>query len=203
MPRRRRRRRGAHPRTRRLTLRYLWLARVDNQAERVDRLRRLQLNWVRGRAIYGEELDYLGYVPDDDAEAEQHRQNVAQFRARADELERERVGSLPDDRATAIRLDRDLQPDQPRFFELLYARIYRPTSDVAHYGIGAALAGFIADPDRPDALTLEYIDEDRAAEALGLGLVTFAVLLDFSEPIIRLGITDEVAQLIQDSGLRA
>jgi hypothetical protein len=179
-----------------LTLRYLWLARVDDENERRDRLRRLTLTWARERALLGEELDGLGYVPDDAADAEQFRQNVAQFRARADELEQEGVRRMPDDKSIALGLDRDLAPTSPRFFELVYARIYRTTSDVAHYGIGAALAGF-PPPDELDDVTLQQLDEPRAADALGLGVITFAALLDFSDPIIGHGLAGEVGELIR------
>ncbi len=178
-----------------LTLRYLWLARVDDEEERRDRMRRLMLTWTRERAVLGEELEGLGYLPDD---AEQFRQSVAQFRARADELLQEGVGRMPDDKAIAVRLDSDLEPTSPRFFELVYARIYRTTSDVAHYGIGAALAGF-PPPNELGEMTFQQLDEARAADALGLGVITFAALLDFSDPIIGHGLAGEVAELIQQA----
>jgi hypothetical protein len=179
-----------------LTLRYLWVARADGEPERRDRLRRLTLKWARDRGTLGEELDELGYVSGDEAERGRFRESVAQFRERADELEREGVRRMPDDKAIALRLDRDLRPEQPRFFELVYARIYRTTSDVAHYGIGTLLAGYPRNPDRLGEHALEHVDEERAAEALGLAIVTFAALLDFSEPVVRSGLAAEVGQMI-------
>jgi Family of unknown function (DUF5677) len=180
-----------------LTLRYLWIARVDDEDERDDRLRRLLRKWATDRATLGEELIGLGYIPDDEMSAEQLRQHVATFRGRADTFRDEGVGPVLDDRATALALDRDLRPEAPRFFELIYTRIYRTTSDVAHYGIGTALAGYPRNPDQPGELCLEKIDDERAADALGLAIIAFAALLDFSEPTVQHGLTNEVAELIQ------
>jgi hypothetical protein len=106
-----------------LTIQYLWLVTVEDVDERRDRLRRLQLKWATERAILGEELMDLGYMPADPDEAEQLRQDVARFRARAEELERECVRRMPSERDMALRLDRDLDLEVPRFFELIYARV--------------------------------------------------------------------------------
>jgi hypothetical protein len=181
-----------------LAAQYLWLACVENVDERRDRLRRLQRKWASGRATLGEELIDLGYTPDDERSAEQFREDVAKFRARADELEREGIRAMPNERDIALRLDRDLQPETPRFFELLYTRAYRPTSHIAHYGIGAALGGVgeRRDDDTVE-LSLEHADEAGAAESLGLALVTYAVLLDFSEPVIRHGLTADVGDIVR------
>jgi hypothetical protein len=141
-----------------LTLRYLWLATVDDPAERHNRLQRLQLTWARDRAILGEELIGLGYMPDDEA----GRESVAQFRARADQLERDGIGRVVD-REIALQLDRELEPTTPKIFELMYALIYRQTSDVAHYGIGTALAGYLSKANRETVVTLDEGDEERAA----------------------------------------
>jgi hypothetical protein len=95
-------------------------------------------------------------------------------------------------------------PENPRFFELLYARIYRVTSEIVHYGIGAALARFAHDteaepaPD-PGALSLNRTDEEGSAEMLGLALVTYGTLLSYSEPIIRHGLTEEILALVRDA----
>lgn len=180
-----------------LAFRYLWLARVDDEDERSDRLRRLLRKWSTDRATLGKEMIDLGYVPDDEAGAEQLRQHVAAFRERADALKHEGVGPVPDDKAIAISLDRDLEPEAPRFFELTYTRIYRTTSDVAHYGIGTALAGFPRNPDEPGELSLDKIDEHGAGEALGLAIIAFGALLTFSEPIIGHGLSEEVGELIR------
>lgn len=180
-----------------LTLQYLWLVHVDDEDERSDRLRRLRLKWASERARLGEELQDLGHFPVDDT-AEQLREQVAQFRASADELEGQGVRPMPNERDIARRLDRDLEPSSPHFFELIYTRIYRPTSHVAHYGIGAALAG-VAEQPEPGALSLERTDEEDAAENLGLALVTYAAFLDFSEPIIRHGLTPVVAELVREA----
>lgn len=77
---------------------------------------------------------------------------------------------MPAERDMAKRLD--LEPSEPRFFELLYTRVCRPTFHVAHYGIGAALGGIAEQPD--PALNLEQTGNKGAADALGLGLVTYA-----------------------------
>jgi hypothetical protein len=180
-----------------LTLRYLWLARVDDEDERRDRLQRLLQKWANDRAKLGEEMIDLGYVPDDEAGAEQLRQNVASFRERADEFRNEGTGQVPDDRSIAIRLDLDLKPESPRFFELIYTRIYRTTSDVAHYGIGTALAGYPRNPDQPGELSLAKVDEHGAADALGLAVITYGALLTFSEPIVGHGLSEEVGELVR------
>jgi hypothetical protein len=180
-----------------LTLQYLWLACAEGDAERRDRLRRLQRKWASERARLGEEMEDLGYFPAEASAADELREQVAQFRAKAEGLREEGVGSVPNDRDLAQQLDRDLQPSQPRFFELVYTRIYRPTSHVAHFGLGAALAG-VADPGTDSgALSLERLDKEGAADALGLALVTYAALLDFSEPIIRHGLTPAVKELVE------
>jgi hypothetical protein len=155
-----------------LTLQYLWLVSVDDEEERHDRLRGLQLKWAKERATLGEELTELGYVPADVEQAEQFRAEVAKFRARADELERECVRRMPSEKDMALRLDRDLKPTAPRFFELIYARIYRTTSHVSHFGLGAALAGI--EPDNPGELVLIRTDPVGAADALGLALLAYA-----------------------------
>jgi HEPN domain-containing protein len=175
-----------------LTLQYLWLVCTEDEAERRDRLRRLVRKWATEYAVLGEELLDLGYLPSD------VRESVGQYRATADALERECVRRMPDERALAIRLDRDLQPSEPRFFELLYARIYRPTSHVAHYGLGAAVRGLLDQgvEEDPEALTLDRIDDEGAAESLGLALTAFGALLEFSEPIVRHGLAAEVAEVI-------
>jgi hypothetical protein len=183
-----------------LTLQYLWLVSVEDEDERRDRFRRLHLKWAKERATLGEELFDLGYMPADVERAEDLRAEVAKFRARADELEREGVRRMPTEKDMALSLDRDLKPEMPRFFELVYARIYRTTSHVAHFGLGAALAGL--EPDNPGALALNRTDAAGAADALGLALVTYAALLDISEPIIRHDLTEAVAELVQEAHLR-
>jgi hypothetical protein len=178
-----------------LTLRYLWLARAEGEDERADRLRRLLKKWASERATLGEEMIDLDHVVEEGGD--QFRATVAQFREQADEFEREGVGRVPGDRAIAMRLDADLQPEVPRYFELLYTRIYRTTSDAAHYGIATALAGYPRNPDDPGQLSLERADEHQAAEALGLAIVTYGTLLSFSEPVVRHGLAEEVGEKIQ------
>jgi hypothetical protein len=87
---------------------------------------------------------------------------------------------------------------EPRFFELVYARIYRTSSHVAHYGIGAALAGYVDNPEtNAEAHSLERLDRDGAADALGLALVTYAAFLDLAEPVIRHGLTAEIEEIVE------
>src|SRR5919201_6119099 len=162
-----------------LTLQYLWLVRTDDENERRDRLLRLQKKWAGERATFGEELIDLGYTPADEGTAAQFREDVGKFRTRADALGRQGIRRMPNERDIALQLDRDLRPKAERYFELLYSRAYRPTSHIAHYGIGAALGGVgeRQDDDRFE-LSLERTDEAAAAEMLGLALVTFATLLD-------------------------
>jgi hypothetical protein len=180
-----------------LTLRYLWLTRVDDDDERRVRLRLLVRKWARERATLGEELIDLGYLPDDTADARHAREAIAAFRAQANEFVREELGRMPDDCTIAKSLDRELEPTSPRLFELIYARIYRTTSDVAHYGLGTALTGIARRPADPGALTLEQPDERRAADALGLALVTYGAFLEFSEPVVHHGLAEGVAALMR------
>jgi hypothetical protein len=181
-----------------LTLQYLWLICPDEEEERRNRLRRLERKWASERATLGEELTDLGYLPRD-ADAEELQQQVAEFRERADTLKAESVPSMLGERDMAIALDRELELEVPRFFELVYARSSRTTSHVAHFGIGAALGGFVDPPEDPGALSLDRADEDDAAEALGLALVTFGVLVDIGEPVLRSGLAEEIAELIRAS----
>jgi hypothetical protein len=185
-----------------LTYRYLWLAAATDDAdERRDRLQRLVRKWAEEQATVGEELIELDYMPRD-ATSTEFRESVRQFRDTAERLGRECVRKLPSERDLARRLDRDLDLSRPRWFELMYARIYRPTSQVAHYGLSAAANRFAREPDRMGELSLERVDEEGAAEALGLALVAYAVFLDFTDAIVRHGITREVAELI-DAAHRA
>jgi hypothetical protein len=179
-----------------VTFRYLWLAVVDDKTERSDRFRRLLRKGANDQATAGEELLDLGHILEEGGD--EFRRSVEDLRRQADEFKQQGVGLLPPDGAIAMTLDRDLQPTQPRFFELLYARIYRPTSDVAHYGLSSAIAGYPASPGDPGELSLERADDQQAAEMLGLALVTFATLLDFSEPVMRAqGLAVEVAEMIR------
>jgi hypothetical protein len=182
-----------------LTFQYLWLISVDDESERYERLTQLRLKWMKERATFGEEMDDLGYFPRD-AAAEQLREQVAQFRNKARELERRGVSRLSSEQNLARRIDKDLKPSEPRFFELIYARVYRPASHVAHYGIGAALSGFANKPElnRPE-LFLELTDEEEAIDAIGLALVTYAALLDFGEPVIQHGLTEAIAELVNSA----
>jgi hypothetical protein len=183
-----------------LTLQYLWLVRTEDEDERRDRLRRLLRKWATEYAVMGAELLDLGYLPSDGGE-DDVRESIEKYRETAEAIEREGIGRVPDERSLAIRLDRDLQPTEPRFFELLYARIYRPTSHVGHYGLGAAVRGLQDQElaDDPGALTLERVDEEGAAESLGLALAVFGALLDFSEPVVHHGIAAEVAEVINQA----
>lgn len=183
-----------------LTLRYLWLARADGDDRRTDRLRRLLRKWATDRATFGEEMIDLDHVAEEGGD--QFRAAVAGFRAQADEFGRDGVGRVPDDRTIAIGLDADLQPEVERWFELLYARIYRTTSDAAHYGIATALAGYPRNPDDPGELRLERADDQQAAEALGLAIITYGTLLSFSEPVVRHGLAEDVGEMIRARHLR-
>jgi hypothetical protein len=186
-----------------LTLQYLWLVSTPDGDERQIRLHRLERKWAQERTRLGDEMEDLGYFPTDDR-AEELRGHIDRFRARAVELEEAGIPTMPSERDIARQLDRDLEPQAPRFFELLYTRIYRPTSHVAHFGIGAALARFAGAPDADfRRLSLERIDEGGAAEALGLALTAYGALLDFSEPILRHGLAKDVAVLVSEAHTNA
>jgi hypothetical protein len=173
-----------------LTLRYLWVGCAEGENEGHDRLQRLRRKWASDRAVLGEELEDLGYL---------HRGTSREFRETADQLRAEGVPGMLDDRAIALRLDRDLDPEAPRFFELVYARIYRTTSEVAHYGLGALLQGYEVPPveGARGELAIDRRDDERAAEALGLALLTFGALADFAEPVVRHGLTARIAEAIE------
>jgi hypothetical protein len=172
-----------------LTLRYVWVGRAEGE-ERRARLRRLQRKYVSDRATLGEELEGLGYLPVGMS---------AEFRATADQLRADGVPTMLDDKAIALQLDRDLDPEAPRFFELVYARVYRATSEVAHYGLGALFQGFEEPPvGGPGRLAVDRRDDDRAAEALGLALLTFGALADFADPVVRHGLTQRIAAIIEE-----
>jgi hypothetical protein len=173
---------------------------VDDEEERRDRLRRLELKWAKERATLGEELTELGYMPADVEQAEQFQGEVEHFRATADALEHEGVRRMLSEKDIALRLDRDLEPTAPRYFELIYARIYRTTSHVAHFGLGAAVAG--VEPDNPGELVLNRTDPAGAADALGLALLTYAAFLDFSEAVVRHGVTEAVAEIVSEAHSR-
>jgi hypothetical protein len=174
-----------------LTFRYLWLGRAEGEAERRERLQRLRRRYATDRAVFGEELEDLGYMP---------RGTSAEFRVVADGLRDAGVLGMPGDQQVATQLDQDLHPEVPRFFELTYARIYRAASEVAHYGLGALLRGFLVPPlaGEQGVVVIDRRDDEGAAEMLGLALVTFAMLADFSEPVVRHGLTDRIAVLIRE-----
>jgi hypothetical protein len=177
-----------------LTLRYLWLASTDDEDERQDRLRRLRLLWASGRATLGEEMIDLDYHEEDPA--------VEAFRAEAKKLREEGVGQVKD-KEIALQLDRDLQPDPPRFFEGIYTSIYRPMSEVAHFGLGTALAGYMQGrgPEDGASRPFDEVNEKGAAQGLGLAIVTFGALLVYSEPVIRHGLADEAGEIVRDRHL--
>jgi hypothetical protein len=177
-----------------LALQYLWLARVEDVDERRDRRRRLQLKWVKERAALGKELMDLAYLPVDGTAGDMS-EHVKEFRDKAQQLAGEGVERLPSERDMALELDRELQPEVPRFFELVYARIYRPTSQVVHYGLGAAIRG--GEPSLGGALLLEHTSEEDSAEAMGLALVAYGLLLDFADPVIKHGLGKELSELIE------
>jgi HEPN domain-containing protein len=180
-----------------LALQYLWLISADDEAERRGRLRRLTRKWATEYARIAEELLDLDYLPQDGTDDDLHR-SIRQYRATADALEQEGVPGMLDERALALRLDQDLQPESPRFFELMYARIYRPTSHVAHFGLGAVARG-ILNRRVDEGLVLDDTDEREAADSLGLALVVYGAFLDFSETIVGHGATDEVGQIIHNA----
>jgi Family of unknown function (DUF5677) len=181
-----------------LTLQYLWLVSTDDEAERRARLRRLVRKWATEYAVLAEGLLDLGYLPQDGTVDDLH-ESIRQYRATADALEQEGVPRMLDARSLAIHLDRELKPEAARFFELMYARIYRPTSHVTHFGLGAVARGLDrahdADAD-PAPLTLDRVDDGEAAEALGLAIVVFGAFLDFSDPVIGHDAAAEVARII-------
>jgi hypothetical protein len=172
-----------------LTLRYLWIGRApdDKRRERLERLRRKAAS---DRATLGEELELVGHLP---------AGTSAQMRAVADELKDAGVKGMPDDRSIAKQLDRELNPEAPHWFETLYSRVYRWTSEPAHYGLAAMLQGFeIAPIPGPGVLAIDRRDDERAAEMLGLALISFATLADFSEPVVRHGLTERIGELVQE-----
>jgi hypothetical protein len=93
-----------------VTFLYLWVVSVNNEEERRDRLRRLERKWATGRARLGEELEDLGYFPDDETEAEQLRTDIERFRTTANELRAAGVGEVLPEREIARELDRNLRP---------------------------------------------------------------------------------------------
>jgi hypothetical protein len=123
----------------------------------------------------------------------------AEVRAVADELKDAGVKGMPDDRSISKQLDRELEPGEPHWFELLYARIYRWTSEPAHYGLAFMLQGFEVPPiPGPGILAIDRRDDERAAEMLGLALISFATLADFSDPVVQHGLTARIGALVQE-----
>lgn len=172
-----------------LTLRYLWIGRAPDDRRR-ERLTRLRRKAASDRATLGEELELVGYLPGGTS---------AEVRAIADELKDDGVKGMPDDRTIAKQLDRELNPEQPHWFEMLYARVYRWTSEPAHYGLAAIMQGFeVAPLPGPGVVVIDRRDEERAAEMLGLALISYATLADFSEPVVRHGLTARIGEMVQE-----
>jgi hypothetical protein len=171
-----------------LTLRYLWVGRAPGEQRR-ERLERLRRKAAEDRATLGEELELVGHLP---------AGTSAEMRAVADELKDAGVKGMLDDRSIAKQLDRELHPEAPHWFETLYARVYRWTSEPAHYGLAALLQGFeIAPIPGPGVLAIDRRDDERAAEMLGLALISFATLADFGDSVVRHGVTQQIAELVQ------
>jgi hypothetical protein len=172
-----------------LTLRYLWIGRAPDEQRR-ERLTRLRRKAAADRATLGEELELVGYLP---------AGTSADVRTVADELKDDGVKGMPDDRTIAKQLDRELTPEETHWFEMLYARVYRWTSEPAHYGLAAMMQWFeVAPIPGPGVLAIDRRDDERAAEMLGLALISFATLADFSEPVVRHGLTQRIGEMVQE-----
>jgi hypothetical protein len=141
-----------------LTLRYLWVGRApgDQRRERLERLRRKA---AEDRATLGEELELVGHLP---------AGTSAEMRAVADELKDGGVKGMPDDRSIAKQLDRELHPEAPHWFETLCARVYRWTSEPAHYGWRLCCRDSRSRPS-PDRASSRSIAATTSAPS-GLGL---------------------------------
>jgi hypothetical protein len=175
-----------------LTLQHVWLARVEDDDERKDRFERLQRKWVDDGVVLYRELIDLGFFPGDGSEGDISPW-LENLRERAEALKEAGVGKLPPGREMARVLDREVRPETPGIFELMYARIYRPASQVVHYGLSASRRG--AEASLEGSVHLDYLNKDDAAEALGLALLTFALLLTSSDPIVKHGLTQEASRL--------
>jgi hypothetical protein len=177
-----------------LILRYLWVGLADGP-QREIRLRQLRRRWAKDHAVFGEALEDLSYFDPGTSDA---------VREEANALEKDGVPGMPTDEAIAKQLDEDLRPEAPRFFELVYALIYRSTSEVAHYGLGALTRGLGARPTSSGTdYALNQRDERRAAESLFLGLIAFGSFADFADGVISHGLTKEIGAIVRSLSARS
>ena len=151
----------------------LWLVKPDDAAEREERFDSWRRSWVENTAKALEYERSLGHEPNLDPD---------HIRTIANDLKERGVAQLPPERN--LLADRNL--------EAMYAKVYRPASDVAHFSLGAALDTLVEHPDRASGqggvVHLDTPDRERAIEALQNAAFTYGSFLAGCKTIIPHGV---------------
>jgi hypothetical protein len=168
-----------------MTLRAIWLAAPDGSQERLRRARALELDSIKQLRTQSRSLERLSLDPGIPATVLDER--IA-------ELERLGSGGIPPDEVIARELGD----------EAIYARIYRTTSNAAHYSLFTALQGFDASSiegeiESLSGLRIRFLDGEpaRAEEALVLAALVYVAFLEDSEFVIHHGVFDQAKDLLE------
>jgi hypothetical protein len=174
-----------------ITLRSLYLVEPDDPLERDIHLQRMKLKLYRERRTMTRELAAAGA---DVSDTPDYDPLIASLEAHFASIEKSK--EMPADASIARKLKMGIH----------YARVYRPGSEAAHWGLGAMLDSFVelTDPDYPMPV---YLDDDqgdpeRTQEILGLALATLGHFVIIAEPIMKLGIHNEVDAIASEARAR-
>jgi len=168
-----------------MTLRAVWLAVPEDPDERLRRARALELDSIRQLRTQARSLERLSLEPEIPPTVLDER--IA-------ELERLGEAGIPPDEVIACGLGD----------EAIYARIYRTTSNAAHYSLFTALQGFDAgsiegEIESLNGLRIRFLDGDpaRAEEALVLAALVYVAFLEHSEVVVHHGVFDRARDLLE------
>jgi hypothetical protein len=164
-------------------LRSLYIVQPTDAGEPARRLAQWVHKWRSEGAVTLDELEALGL---------RHVESGAGAEIRQLAEETAWAGPLPSDKKLAETLG----------MSHFYSRVYRPTSDAAHFGIGTMLAGFLEQPTSVSGegarVSLELSDPARANEVLALAALTYGEFLTRCDPVIRHHVGNVALTAMQD-----
>lgn len=162
----------------------LWLAAPEQPSERAYRFERWRHSFAieRARTLAAWERVGLEFDP---AALEQARSWMAKAKAAG-------IEELPSDGQMLRELD----------LELIYARVHRLGSDIAHFSLGSAANSFQR-PITPHVLegrtvALDDPQPDDAQEALAVAMLTYGPFLARCQPLIGHGAAPLALRLMQE-----
>lgn len=163
-----------------IVARSLWLVKPTGSDEREGRFDSARRSWAEDTVKALRDLHALGFEADD----------PGRVQAIATTLESRGVPRTPDVRT--MLLDVGLVH--------FYPRVYRLTSDVLHFSVGAALDAFLERPNRLTGaggrVSLKLPAPERSIEALELSTLTYGAFLEKCEPVVAHGATDTAREAL-------